>query len=136
MRWSDLPVNPSLRQLRHFAALSVVVFGGLAVWHAYDENTMTAIVLAALAAGLGAAGLLSPSVLRPVFVGWMIVAFPIGWVVSHVLLAVLFAAIIPVAIVFRRRGRDVLQLGRRADRTTYWIPKAGASDVKSYLRQF
>jgi hypothetical protein len=136
MRWSDLPVNPSPRQLRQFAGLSIMMFGGLAAWHAYQQHTTTSIVLAGLAIAIGAAGLISPAVIRPVFVGWLFVAFPIGWIVSHVLLALLFAAMIPVAVFFRLRGRDVLQLRRRADAATYWMPKAGVPDVKRYLRQF
>jgi hypothetical protein len=56
--------------------------------------------------------------------------------VSRVLIALLFGLIVPVAYVFRLQGRDVLQLRRSANKTTYWTRKAPAESVRSYLRQF
>src|SRR5687768_8935989 len=103
MRWSDIPFDPSPRMLRQFAGLWIVFFGGLACWHGFVRgNTTVALVLGALAVTLGPLGLVLPRALRPVFVGWMILVLPIGWVVSHVLLAVLFYGLFtPLALVFR-----------------------------------
>ena len=137
MQWSDLPVKPSPRLLRQFAGLWIVFFGGLAVWHelAHGE-TRLAFVLGAVAITIGPAGLVWPSFIRPLFVGWLVLAFPIGWVVSRVLLVALFLLITPVAMFFRVRGYDELKLRRRQGVTTYWTPKVRTTDVRSYLRQF
>jgi hypothetical protein len=137
MQWSDLPLKPSLRTLRQFGGLCVVFFGGLAAWNLFAHaDSRTAAILGVLAAVAGLLGLVAPGVLRPIFVGALIVAFPIGWVVSRVILVVLFVlAITPVGLLFRMRGRDVLGLRRRATES-YWVPKAGASDLNSYFRQF
>jgi hypothetical protein len=136
MRWSDLPLDPSARTLRQFAGLWVVLFGGLALWAGAHDLATRAVVFGALALTIGPAGFVWPAVVRPVFVGWLIAAFPIGWVVSRVLLVGLFASIVPVAVFFRLRRRDPLQLRRRTDRTTYWARKGVAGNVRSYLRQF
>ena len=55
-----------------------------------------------LAALFGVAGLIRPGLLRPIFVGWMVMVFPIGWLMSRVLLGVLFYGLFtPLAIAFR-----------------------------------
>jgi len=77
-----------------------------------------------------------PRALRWVFVGWMIAVFPIGWVVSHVLLGVIFFALFtPIAIVFRLIGRDPLRL-RTTDAETHWLPKPPPPGPESYYHQY
>jgi len=129
MRFSDLPLNPSARTLRQFAGLWILFFGGLACWH-------TSIVWA-LVALLGMPGLVWPAVLRPIFVGWMVLVFPIGWVMSRVLLGVLFYGLFtPLAIAFRLGGRDTLRRRARPEGDSYWVPKPSVSEVSRYFRQF
>jgi hypothetical protein len=137
MHWSDLPWRPSQRTLRQFAGLWVAFFCATAAWHALAHGeTRLGAVLGGLGVAVGTAGLLWPSFIRPVFVAWLAVAFPIGWLVSRVVVVLLFALFTIVALVFRMRGRDALMLRRRADRTTYWAAKSMPTDVRSYLRQF
>src|SRR5688572_30877719 len=94
MRWSDLPLNPSPRMLRQFAGLWIVFFGGLAAWRWFAlGQPRAATVLAVLAVTIGPLGLLAPSVIRPIFVAWLALAFPIGWVVSRVILLALFGLV-------------------------------------------
>jgi hypothetical protein len=72
-----------------------------------------------------------------VFVGWMGLAYPIGWVVSRIVLGVIFYGLFtPVAWVFRRMGRDALALQSQPRATTYWRPKPGAADSSQYFGQF
>jgi hypothetical protein len=132
------PFDPSIRTLRQFAGLWILFFGGLAAWKAFgSDSTTAALVLAALAATIGPLGLAYPAAIRPVFVGWMTIAFPIGWVVSHLLLLILFCVFFtPLALVFRVIGRDALS--RRPDfaKETYWTAKPVAADPSNYFRQF
>jgi hypothetical protein len=74
--------------------------------------------------------------MRPVFVAWMVVAFPIGWVVSRLVLLLLFFGVVtPVALFFRVTGRDALKVKRRPGAGTYWTQKPHSADVASYFRQ-
>ena len=137
MHWSDLPLNPSPRMLRQFAGLLLTIFGALALWHGLGHaETRLAAALASVAVVGGGVGLIWPAAIRPLFVAWMVVAFPIGWVVSRVALAVLFVLVTIVAVGFRLAGRDHLRLKRRAGETTYWTPKTSSNDARSYLHQF
>jgi hypothetical protein len=66
----------------------------------------------------------------------MIVAFPIGWLVSHVMLAVLyFVLFLPLGLMFRLLGRDALSL-RKPSVETYWTEKQQPEDVVRYFRQY
>jgi hypothetical protein len=138
MRWSDLPLSPSDRTLRQFAGLWIVFFGGLACWHGlFRGHEIASIVLAILAITFGPLGLVKPRALKPIFVAWMVVAFPIGWVVSHVLLGCLYYGVFtPVGFFFRLAGRDPLELKRPAGKSTYWVTKPAATDVRRYFKQF
>ena len=80
MHWSDVIAAPSTRQLRQFAATAVVLLSALTVrrwWHGtVDDGTWG---LAALAAMFAIAGVAKPVLLRWVFTGAMVLAFPVGW---------------------------------------------------------
>jgi hypothetical protein len=66
----------------------------------------------------------------------MIAAFPIGWAISHLVLAILYYGLFtPVAAVFRMTGRDELNLRRPVRSDSYWSPKSTANDAAEYLRQ-
>ena len=138
MRWSDLPLKPSPRTLRQFAGLWILFFGGLAAWHGLVRgHERTAIVLALLAVTIGPAGLLAPALIRPIFVAWLVIGFPIGWTLSRVLLLVMFFGVmLPVAWLFKLRGRDNLRLARPAGQSSRWASKPMPGEAASYFRQY
>ncbi len=138
MHWSDIPRNPSPRLLRQFAALWLMFFGGVSVWQwAVRGRVEVAAVLAAVGVIVGGMGLLKPALVRPVFVGWMVVVFPLNWLVSRLLMgAIYYGLFTPLAVLLRLKGRDVLLRRRPADRPTYWQPKPAPEDVRRYFSQF
>jgi Saxitoxin biosynthesis operon protein SxtJ len=138
MQWSDIQFHPPGKTLRQFAGLCLVFFSGLAVWHATTSGRGTlTIVLAALALITGLVGLLCPWLIRPIYVGWMVLAFPIGWTVSQAMLALMFYGLFtPIGLLFRLTGRDLLQRGRRPRAESYWSPKPSTTDPRRYFKQF
>src|SRR5262245_19424406 len=103
MHWSDINFAPPQRVLRQFAGLWLIFFGLLACWQGFlEDNLSLALAFAAAAALVGALGLVRPQAVRPIFVGWMVLAFPIGWTISHLLLALLFYGLFtPLGLLFR-----------------------------------
>lgn len=136
MQWSDIQFSPTERTLRQFAGIFVAVFGVLtAVELLLRDRPTLGMAYGAVAIVVGGLGVVRPSAVRPLFVGWSIVAFPIGWVVSTAILALLFYGLFtPIGLVFRLSGRDLLALRRRST-VTYWMPKPHAQNVKEYFRQ-
>jgi hypothetical protein len=138
MQWSDIPFHPPTKTLRQFAGLCLLFFGAIAAWQGLVKGHATAaIVFGVLALTIGPLGLIRPDLVRPIFVGWMVLAFPIGWTVSRLVLALMFYGLFtPVALIFRLLGRDSLNRRRRPDLDTYWTPKPPAAGPRSYFKQF
>jgi len=138
MRWSDIQFDPPRTLLRQFAGLWLAVFGGLALWHALVRGHFRlGLALAVLALTIGPVGLARPEWMRLIYVGWMVLAFPIGWTVSQIILAVMFFGLFaPIGIMFRLCGRDSLGRARRPELETYWVPKPTPTDLRRYFQQF
>lgn len=130
------PLATTDRVLRQFAALWILFFGVIAGWHGLvRERVAVALALAALGILVGFLGLARPQAMRPIFTGLMAITFPIGWVVSHLVLALLFFGVFtPVALLFKLIRRDALGR-RRSGQSTYWARRPVASDVRAYFRQ-
>ncbi len=138
MQWSDIPFQPDRKTLRQFAGLWLVFFGGMALWQALVRGRPSlGLSIGALALVVGLAGLTQPEWVRLIYVGWMVLAFPIGWTVSQVILLIMyFGLFLPIALIFRLIGRDPLQRTRRVGVESYWAPKPAPADVRSYFKQF
>jgi hypothetical protein len=138
MRWSDIPRNPPTQTLRQFGGLCLLIFGGLATWRwAQHGPTPGALILLALALGLGLTGLVRPRWLRTVFVGWIMLTFPISWVLSQLIVLAMYGLVItPIGLVFRAIGRDPLALRPPRPVDSYWQPKPTPVDVRRYFRQY
>jgi hypothetical protein len=138
MQWSDIPFDPPRKVLRQFAGLWLVFFGGMALWEGLVKgHPILGLSLAAFALVIGLAGLTRPEWMRFIYVGWMVLAFPIGWTVSQVLLAMMFFGLFtPIGLFFRVVGRDPLQLARPSGRKSYWGPKPAPTDLRRYFKQF
>jgi hypothetical protein len=138
MKWSELPLHPTDKVLRQFAAtwlLFLLAAGGYQ-W-LIKRHPGAGLVLVALAVIIGVLGLLKPAAVRWLFVGWMILAFPIGWLISQLTLIILFYLVItPIAAFFRLRGRDLLLRKPASARSSFWISKTTPSDVRSYFHQY
>jgi saxitoxin biosynthesis operon SxtJ-like protein len=129
--------DPSPRDLRAFSALWLGFFGFLGYLAGHGGSARAAIVLWVVGASAGLTGLIRPSLVRLLYVTWMGVTYPIGFVVSNLLLAMVFYLVItPVGLLMRLGGRDPMT--RRFDRSagSYWEPRAGAVRLARYFRQY
>ena len=67
----------------------------------------------------------------------MAVTFPIGWVISHLLLGLIYYGMFtPLALFFRLVGRDALKLKIDRNAASYWIETPTNPDPANYFRQF
>jgi len=139
MAMIQLDFNPSSKKLQQFGWITpimLLVIGSVLRWRV--GLPMTGV------AGLCIAGILvfiasrvSPKLVRPVYVGLMILGFPVGWVISHLLMIFFYFGIItPVALIFRLIGRDVLHRRWNRQRETYWTEHPRCDNVERYFRQF
>ena len=138
MTWSDIPFKPTTKALRQFAAAWLVFFLAFGAHQYFARgHSRIGLTLMGSAVVIGLLGLIKPVAVRWVFVGWMVVAFPIGWLISLLMLVLMYYGILtPVAVLFRMRGRDLLKRKQNPDGTSYWLPKETPQDVRSYIRQY
>lgn len=139
MKWSEKHTNPDLKTLQQFGGLSFAFLSyGAYVQGFVKHQPNLAILLAGLAVVMGVLALVKPTFIKPIFVGAMVVTFPIGFVISKVLLGLIYYGLItPIALVFRIIGRDELYLkDKRATATTYWLPKVISTDSQRYFRMY
>lgn len=143
----DLDLRPDDRTLRSFGFIALAGFGVLALL-AWQEWAIFAFGLGSWRSGLAAsllgigllAGTLSlvwPRGNWPIYVGLTLVAFPIGFVLSYVILGGLFYLLImPIGLLMRAVGYDPMH--RKIDRSaeSYWVEARAARKPESYFRQF
>jgi hypothetical protein len=143
----ELNLRPDESTLRQFGFIALGGFGLLAAcaWFEWlmfsfglgEWKQPVAIGFAGLAGVATLFSLVYPKANLPIFVGLSIVAFPIGFVLSHLILGALFFGLIgPVAIFFRITGRDPMQREYDPDADSYWSDPRPARPSDDYFRQF
>jgi Saxitoxin biosynthesis operon protein SxtJ len=138
MTWSEIDFHPGDRKLRLFAILFFAASTLLGTWQGLEYGRLLPCA-ALLIAGCTVAllGFYRPSPVRFIYLGMTIASFPLGWLVSHMLLAlVYFGLFAPVALLFRLIGRDVLDLRANAVRESYLKTRPAARSGSSYFRPY
>ena len=78
-----------------------------------------------------------PKANAPLFVGLSVVAFPIGFVLSYVIMATLFYVVIaPVGFVLRLVGKDPMDRRFLPRAPSYWLDARPARAKSDYFKQF
>ncbi|MHC4128509.1 MAG: SxtJ family membrane protein [Planctomycetota bacterium] len=134
----DLKRNPSRRELFWFGAMFAAFFalvGALIRWKL--DAPVAAAVVWGVAGAIAAGYYVLPSLRRPLYAAWMLAAFPIGWLISHVLLAVVYYVVLTATgLVMRLLGHDPMQRRLDPDASSYWVEHNPGADRARYFRQF
>jgi hypothetical protein len=73
--------------------------------------------------------------LRRLLSAWTMFTLPVRWLVSCLILACFYYAILtPLALLFRLLGRDVLGLCWDPALQSYWKARPAPPDLRSYFR--
>ena len=127
---------PRRADLRWFGVILAAFFGGVGavVWWAGAGGAARA--LWGIGAGLAASYYLLPPLRLPLYLVWMRVVHPLGWVVTRLLFAVVYyGLVLPSGLAARLLGRDRLQLRRDPPRDSYWSAREPGGDLDRYFRQ-
>jgi hypothetical protein len=132
--------SPKPRSLRQFAVLAGLfcLIVAMYLWQTgRAAHPAVCWMLAGVGVGVGLLGVLWPESVRFVYLGLMVVTFPIGWLSSHLFLGVIYYGLFtPVGLWFRLIGRDALERRFDPSTETYWRPRSPAPPMRRYLRQF
>ncbi len=128
---------PTPADLRWFGLIMAAVFGvlgGVLWWQL--EAVAVARVLWALGLGLMLLYYLIPPLRLPLYLGWMHGVAPIGWLVTHLVLGIIFYGLItPMGLIMRLFRRDRLQRKRDPSKESYWQDHDPGGDTARYFRQ-
>lgn len=135
----ELDRNPPERVLRLFGGVWLPLFlaiAGAVVLRRTGETTVPGVLWGVAGVSILVA-LARPAWLRWLYVGLMLVTWPLGWVLSHVVLAVLYYGVItPVGLVLRALGKDPLRKRGSSEVPSYWRPRRPPADMERYFRQY
>ena len=141
----DIDWNPDEKKLRVFSIGWLVLFailGGLTGWKHYDkfgadQPWTWCYVLWAVGVAVFFLGRVKPGLVYYPYVALTAVTFPIGWTISHLVLALIyFGLFTPIALVFRLKKRDELHLRYDPEKESYWTKRPASASGKRYFQQF
>jgi hypothetical protein len=131
-------LDTSPRALRSFGLVVGGVFLAIVAFVAWRRGWDVTPVLTGIALGatvLVALALLAPGLLRPAHTVWMALALVLGFVMTRVILTVMyFLVFTPIGLLLRAFGRDPMQ--RRMGGESYWIVKEYVDDTPARLTRY
>lgn len=131
--------NPSRHDLRMFAGVWFPLFCaalGAAVWRKTGSLQAAGIVWG-VGAAIALVCLLSLRLARLLALGMSYATFPIGFVVSHLIVAVVyFLVVTPVGFILRLCGHDALRLRFDRAAASYWIAREEPAGPESYFHEY
>ena len=130
--------EPTTRELRWFGLLLAsfaALLGGLVLY--LSNSWLGAGVLWAVGLLLALVYYGLPSTRYLLFRLWMTLFFPIGWLISHLLMAMVYYLLItPTAQAMRLIGRDALGQAFDSSAKTYWTAMEAKPKDSRYFQQF
>jgi hypothetical protein len=130
-------ISSSKRDLRNFGLVVggvLLLLGILLLW----RGRGSAPVFLVCGITMILAGVLSPSVLKPLHRPWMMAAVALGWLSTRIILSVLFYAIMtPISFLARISGKRFLSLKPDSSLKSYWNYREHKEwKPEEYERQF
>jgi hypothetical protein len=130
-------IKSEKKDLRNFGLVmctALAILGG-ALWYK-GKDTYT--IFLSIAAAFGVLGLVLPSLLRPLQKAWMVFAVIMGFIMTRLILSLLFYVVFTaIGGIARLFGKQFLNLKMDRSQTSYWIKrKPQPFDKSHYERQF
>jgi len=131
-------IKSGKKELRQFGLTIAVASGLLGGLLLFRERSGYFYFFAA-SVGFLLLGLAAPILLKPIQKAWMSVAVLIGWVMTRVILIILFYLVItPLGLLAKLFGKRFLDIGfKNNDQDSYWVTRpVRDSEQKSLENQF
>jgi hypothetical protein len=138
------PPQSTRKELRQFGLLFTVIAALVAAWVFWRHDIGSAYLPGSIAVVLLALSLLWPTPLKPLWWPWMVFVNVLGFVNSHLLLAlVLFLLFTPIGWALRLFGKKLIDRDFKGARKivgeggTLWRQREGSlADSEHFKRQF
>ena len=130
-------IKATTTEVRKFAVtmgIVLLIIAGFLWWK--DQPAFQYFVIAAVSfAGIG---LLLPVVMKPIYRAWMTFAVVMGFVMTRVILSIMFFLVFtPIGLIARLLGKDLLDQRIDKNASSYWIERSPSQyDPKTSEQMF
>jgi small-conductance mechanosensitive channel len=130
-------IKETKKDLRNFGitvGIVLILIAGLLFWKQKDSFLYFGI----LGALLISAALVKPLILKPLNKAWMTLAILMGWIMTRVILTILFFIVLtPTAFIAKLFRKDFLDLKIDKSKSTYWVKREKKNFTpEDYEKQF
>ena len=129
-------IKTSKKDIRSFGiTIGIILFIISTTLFYYDKSSYH--IIAYIGGGFIASGTIIPILLKPIYILWMIFAVILGWVMTRVILSIVFYFIMtPIGLLTRLLGEDFLAL-KKLNSESYWNNRDHNYEIsQDYEKQF
>lgn len=139
--WEEIrSVDTSRRAVRSFGWVVGLVLVGIALviwWRRGWEPGTLQLAFGVAGTALIVLGFVAPAVLRPLYRVWMALAVVLGFVMTRVVLTLVFVTLVlPIGLLLRLFGKDLLHRHPDPDTESYWIRRTPHTDDPARLERY
>ena len=129
-------IRATNKDLRDFAVIFGIIFFLFSGFLFYKEKDSYQVCLY-VSGSLVSLGFLLPIVLKPFYTVWMVFSVLFGWVMTRVILSLLYYLIMtPIGLIMRALGNDLLDL-KKINHSSYWnLRNSDDKNNHNYEKQF
>jgi hypothetical protein len=95
----------------------LIAIGLFLLW----KSAASYLIILCTGAALIIIGKIFPVILKPIYMTWMVFAVILGWIMTRVILTILFYLVVtPISLIAKLFRRKFLDLSFRTNADTYW----------------
>ena len=124
------------KDIRNFAFIIGLIISLIAGFLFFNNNELYLVFLY-ISGFFMLPGILLPFILKPIYILWMIFTIILGWVMTRVILSIVFYLILtPIGLIARLVGEDFLNL-KKLNTNSYWNYRDSSEELsQNYEKQF
>ena len=129
-------IKTSNKDIRSFGiTIGIILFIVSSVLLYYENGSYQLIAI--IASAFIGFGILLPIIIKPIYILWMTFAVILGWVMTRVILSMVFYFIMtPIGLITRLVGEDFLDL-KKLNSNSYWNKRDSSKELsQDYEKQF
>lgn len=129
-------IKTSNKDIRSFGiTIGIILFIISATLFYYDKSSYQ--IISYIGGGFIALGTIIPILLKPIYILWMTFAVMLGWVMTRLILSIVFYFIMtPIGLITRLLGEDFLAL-KKSNSGSYWNNRDQTVELnQDYEKQF
>ena len=129
-------INSNNKNIRDFAIVMGIIFLFIGIYLFFKESDSYIVSFYVFGAFI-AFGFLMPIMLKPLFFIWMVFAAILGWVMTRIILSLLFYFIVsPIGIILKLFNKDFLNLNNQSNNSYWNYRESKIEQNQDYKKQF